>query len=160
MRSLIALAAAVLTAWVVMTGCGSESGSGESSGGDVTGSGGSAVEHDEELASTVVAMSKQGETRQLSELTDFEWDKVYLYSEGAHAKDVAEDVGSDVLSDEYYYDAGNLLVFTRDGELERAVSVVPDLLTWDGANGFGPKVTLTPAHAGENRLLRVQEPTG
>lgn len=122
----------------------------------MSGSGGSSVEYDEQLSATIVGMSKRDESRRLAALTHFAWDKVYVYSEGASADQIAQDVGADVLTDKYYRTAGNLLVFVRDGEVLRAISVVPDLLKWNGSNSFGRDVELTPAHpGGSSGLLRI-----
>ncbi|UYM07186.1 hypothetical protein [Solicola gregarius] len=157
MRASAALIAVLAAICAVTTGCGSKS-DGEN-GGDVNSSSGSAVEYDERLSATIVGMSKRGETRELARLTNFTWDNVYVYSEGASAEKIADDVGSAVLSEKYYYTAGNLLVFVRDGEVLRAISVAPDLLTWNGTNAFSPAAEITPAHPnGPPGLLRIREP--
>jgi hypothetical protein len=63
-----------------------------------------------------------------------------------------------VLSSEYYYDAGNLLVFARDGEVVRAVTVLPDLLATGGQSRWSHDVRLEPQGKRTPAVLRLVEP--
>jgi hypothetical protein len=102
------------------------------------------------------ALSEMGASGALRTLTDFDWDAVHVFDEGATAAQIEAAVGAPVIRDRRYYDAGNLLVFTLAGEVVRAVSVVPDVLrvdrpTWDGAVRLEPLGHATPA------ILRLVE---
>jgi len=102
------------------------------------------VTDDEGLQSGLLNLSQTGGTGRLADLTDFEWDTVYVFAEGAAAEDIETLVGRSVLSDDFYYEAGNLLVFVRDGEPVRAVSVVPEVLVTGGQARWGADVALQP----------------
>ncbi|MQY16853.1 hypothetical protein SRB5_70560 [Streptomyces sp. RB5] len=69
--------------------------------------------------------------RRLADLTDFGWDRVHAFGEGATAEEVEKVAGEPVLDDNRYYDQGNLLVFEEDGEVVKAVTLVPGPLTYD-----------------------------
>lgn len=142
----------------LLSGCGDDDDGGAAVGG--TGSGtetGVQVEQDDALADALRGLSGQRRTAPLAELTDFSWSSVYVFSEGATAEQVEEAVGQPVLDSERYYDAGNLLVFVSDGAVERAVSVLPDLLVGHVGHGYGDGVRLVPHGAGTPALLQLQE---
>jgi hypothetical protein len=105
---------------------------------------------DRGLSDGLRALSEMGAAGTLRSMTDFEWDAVHVFDEGATAAQIEAAAGAPVLRDRRYYDAGNLLVFTLGDEIVRAVSVVPDLLrvdhpTWDGAVRLEPIGDSTPA---------------
>jgi hypothetical protein len=102
------------------------------------------VEYDEHLSQRLRELSAEAGTARLSDLTDFEWDVVHVFFEGATAEEVERVVGVPVLSDKRYYTAGNLLVFVADGEVVAARSVVPDLLAAGGEFTFDNTTILEP----------------
>ncbi|ACU95954.1 hypothetical protein [Saccharomonospora viridis] len=122
------------------------------------GMGGVSVEHDEELQDRLRELSAAGASASLAELTEGGWDTVYVFSEGASAERIEREVGQAVLSSEYYYDAGNLLVFARDGEVVRAVTVLPDLLATGGQSRWSHDVRLEPQGKRTPAVLRLVEP--
>ncbi|MDQ3306758.1 MAG: hypothetical protein M3499_00090 [Actinomycetota bacterium] len=149
--------AAALTCVCLAAGCGSDT---DTQGIQVNSDSGSgqSVQADPELAQALRDLSVEGEPARLVELTDFEWDTVHVFCEGATKESVQRDVGTAVLTSDRYYDAGNLLVFMRDGVVERAVSVVPDLLATRGTNRYSAQVRLTPHGSGTPALLMMREP--
>lgn len=122
-------------------------------GGDVTG-----IEQDERLTDGLRELSSRGGTARLAELTDLDWDTVHVFGEGARAEDIEQTVGQRVIRDKRYYDAGNLLVFVRDGEVVSAVSVVPDLLSTGGQRTWGADTRLEPTSPSRPAVLRMVEP--
>ena len=121
-------------------------------GGNVT------VEHDEELTARLRELSAEGGSASLADLTDQDWDTVHVFGEGTRASVVEDVVGTSILRDERYYDAGNLLVFVRDGQPVAAISVVPDLLSTDGRYTWGAETRLEPATPTRPAVLRLVDP--
>ncbi|PRX48293.1 hypothetical protein B0I33_104107 [Prauserella shujinwangii] len=122
------------------------------------GAGGVDVEHDEGLQKRLRELSEQGGTATLADLTERPWDAVYVFSEGVSAERVERAVGSPVLSSDFYYEAGNLLVFERDGAVTAAVSVLPDLLVTGGQARWSRDVRLEPQGERRPAALRLVEP--
>ncbi|EID53342.1 hypothetical protein [Saccharomonospora xinjiangensis] len=120
--------------------------------------GGVRVEHDERLQDRLRELSAARGSAALAEVEGGEWDTVYVFGEGTSAERVEREVGSAVLSEEYYYDAGNLLVFVLDGEVTRAVTVLPDLLATGGRAKWSRDVRLEPQGQRAPAVLRLVEP--
>ncbi|WP_245900577.1 hypothetical protein [Prauserella shujinwangii] len=116
------------------------------------------MEHDEGLQKRLRELSEQGGTATLADLTERPWDAVYVFSEGVSAERVERAVGSPVLSSDFYYEAGNLLVFERDGAVTAAVSVLPDLLVTGGQARWSRDVRLEPQGERRPAALRLVEP--
>ena len=153
-----ALALALGIAAGLLAGCDDGDDGDEALGG--TGSGtetGVQVEQDDALASALRGLSQDRRAAGLADLTDFSWSAVYVFSEGATAQQIEDAVGQPVLESERYYDAGNLLVFVSDDDVQRAVSVLPDLLVAQAGHGYGAAVRLVPHGSGTPALLRLQE---
>jgi acetaldehyde dehydrogenase (acetylating) len=89
------------------------------------------VTTDEALTNRARALAASGGAAELRTLTDFGWDTVHVFGEGATRDEIEAAVGDPVIRGSRYLDAGQLLVFQRDGDVVRAVSVVPDLLSFD-----------------------------
>lgn len=120
----------------------------------------SIVVYDEEMSKSIRTLGPRGETRRLSSLTSFEWDAVYVYFEGTSAGAIEGQVGINVLGkSDYYYSASCLLVFARNGEVERAISVSPDLFFFEGSNKFSSKVRMVPMKPGKRTGLRLEDPS-
>ena len=111
---------------------------------------------DQGLTDGLVALSEMGAAGTLRGLTEFDWDAVHVFDEGATAEQVEAAAGSAVLRDRRYYDAGNLLVFTLDGDVVRAISVVPDVLRVDHPS-WGAAVRLEPVGDDTPAILRLVE---
>jgi hypothetical protein len=109
---------------------------------------------DRPLSDGLRALSEMGATGTLRALTDFDWDAVHVFGEGATAEQVEAAAGAPVLRDRRYYDAGNLFVFTLDGAVVRAVSVVPDLLRVDHPS-WGAAVRLEPIGDDTPAILKL-----
>lgn len=91
------------------------------------------------------------------DVTDFDWDSVYVYYEGARADEIADDVGARLDMNDYYGSAGCLMVFVHDDDVVRAISG-PELVSWDGSNRFGDSARLIPTRPGKSSGLRLTEP--
>ncbi len=104
-------------------------------------------------------LSSSGGSAALSDLTEFAWDKVYVFSEGASAEKINDSVGTTVLSrQDRYYSAGNLLVFSSRGEVVYAADVVPDVLVTGGRTERGSGTRLEPRGNRTPAALRLVEP--
>ena len=103
-------------------------------------------------------LSSSGRSARLADLTDFEWDSVYVFGEGARADEINDSVGTTVLRPGWYDSAGNLLVFSLGGKAVYAADVVPDILVtgekieWGAGTWLEPRGNRTPA------ALRLVEP--
>jgi hypothetical protein len=113
------------------------------------------VQHDEDLQRDVLRLSQQGGSGRLADLTDFDWDTVYVFSEGASATAIEKAVGTPVLSGKYYDEAGNLLVFSSGGSVVKATSVVPDVLATGGRSKWGPAVRMVPVNDRTPAVLQL-----
>ncbi|AXK36800.1 hypothetical protein DVA86_33905 [Streptomyces armeniacus] len=118
---------------------------------------GAGVAHDRELSEKLRDLSGRGGTAKLADLTEFAWERVHVFSEGASAGDVERTAGEPVLGGEFYYDAGNLLVFEYNGRVSKAVSVVPDLLVMDGKRTCDAGTVLRPQSATRPATLKLTE---
>jgi len=145
-----------LLAFVVcstVAACGGDGGGPSGSGAE----GSVSVSRDESLESALRRASTDGTTIRLAEATDFSWTEVYVFSEGATPKEVSDAVGAPVL-DGRFYDAGNLLVFSTDGQVERAVSVVPDMLKASVGTAYGRGTELVPLGSVRPSILELRQP--
>jgi hypothetical protein len=105
-------------------------------------------------------LSASGGSAALADLTDFTWDKVYIFSEGARAEDINNRVGATVLSTPgRYYSAGNLLVFSLHDKVVYAADVVPDILVTGGRTEWGADTRLEPRGSRTPVVLRLVEPS-
>lgn len=77
------------------------------------------------------ALADRGESARLRDLTDFSWDEVHLFHEGASRDDIEEIVGSPVIRDTYHHSSAVLLVFEENGEVVQAVAMTGDYLRGD-----------------------------
>lgn len=137
------LLAALICGLMALTGC---------TGGSVD------IERGGQLEESLRELSGTAGSARLSQLTDFSWDTVHVFTEGAKAEDVNAAAGVEVINDgSRYYDAGNLLIFTSDGQLTKAASVVPDLLVTDGRRTWGQEVRLEPRGSRTPVALRLVE---
>jgi hypothetical protein len=151
-RRVTTLLAFVLCCTVASCGGATDAGSPDSrSGGTVS------VSRDESLEAALRQASSDGTTVRLAEVTDFSWTDVYVFSEGATPEEVREAVGVPVL-DGRYYDAGNLLVFCTDGQVDRAVTVVPDMLRASAGTPYGPDTELVPLGSVRPAILELRQP--
>lgn len=89
--------------------------------------------NDSDLDDAIMS-ARDGETVPIEETTDFEWDHVAYFAEGAMRDDISAVVGTEVpLKEERYTGSANLFVFTKDGEIVALVQTTPDALV-SGSN--------------------------
>ena len=70
-----------------------------------------------------------GAERPLAQLTNFDWDTVYLFSEGNTYRHIDTTVGTTVFGrDGRYVEQGSLLIFTSKGQVVHAVALVPPII--------------------------------
>lgn len=104
-------------------------------------------------------LSSAGDSAALADLTDFTWDKVYIFSEGTRAEEINNKAGTSVLSQsDRYYSAGNLLVFSLGGKVVYAADVVPDILVTGGRAEWGADTRLEPRGNRTPAALQLVEP--
>lgn len=139
--------------YCTVAACGGDGGGPSGSGTESTVS----VSRDESLEAALRQASRDGTTVRLAEATDFSWTEVYVFSEGATPEEVREAVGVPVL-DGRYYDAGNLLVFCTDGQVDRAVTVVPDMLKASVGTAYGRGTELVPLGSVRPSILELRQP--
>lgn len=90
---------------------------------------GQPLEHDDRLFTAILDLAEAGKSQRLAALTEFAWDEVYVYYEGASADDIAGDVGTELEMNDYYESAGRLMVFVGGDDVVRAISA-PELVSW------------------------------
>lgn len=100
------------------------------------------IQHDAALQRALEEVRRSGDAVPLAQLTDVEWDTVHVFAEGASAEEVEEAVGVHVLRDEAFSTAGNLLVFTLDGQPQRASIIVPEMLVTTGQTSWPDTVVV------------------
>ncbi|MGH3980310.1 MAG: hypothetical protein ACRDRZ_15110 [Pseudonocardiaceae bacterium] len=104
-------------------------------------------------------LSSTGGSAALADLTDFEWDTVYVFGEGTRAEEINDAVGTTVLRvQDRYYSAGNLLVFSSHGKAVYAADVVPDILVTGGDTEWGAGTRLEPRGDRTPAALRLVAP--
>jgi hypothetical protein len=113
------------------------------------------VTTDAALAARLRELATSGSAAGLRQLTDFDWDTVHIFGEGATSAEIEAIVGEPVIRGARYLDGGQLLVFELDGDVVRAVSVVPDLLAF-GHPSWSAAVRVEAA-SGRPGLLRLAE---
>lgn len=115
------------------------------------------VRGDEVLQAKFRQLSESGGSARLADLTDFEWNSVYVFPEGASAGQVAKATGRDILKENFYSEAGNLLVFMGEDTPTVAISVVPDLLVTGGRARWTDQVRLEARGTARPALLQLDE---
>ncbi len=115
------------------------------------------VRGDDALQAKFRQLSASGGSARLADLTDFDWDSVYVFSEGASAGQVAKATGRDILKEKFYSEAGNLLVFLGEDTPTVAISVVPDLLVTGGRARWTDRVRLESRGTARPALLQLDE---
>lgn len=92
----------------------------------------------------------EGATRRLDSLTDFAWDTVHVFREGARYRDIDRAIGAELFGRDgrYYDNDGTLLIFMRDGNVALAQALIPPLLVEASAT------TVARSHA----TLRARTP--
>ncbi len=113
------------------------------------------VTTDVALAARLRTLAISGSAVPLSDLTDFDWDTVHVFGEGATSAEIEAVVGAPVIRGSRYLDAGQLLVFELDQDVVRALSVVPDLLAFD-RRSWSAGVRLEP-EGGRPGVLHLTE---
>jgi len=91
---------------------------------------------------TLAIPTAPGNTVALSEITDFSWDRVFVFRPYRSPDEIARTVGFEWNSDAVevigYSDAHCLFLFVRDGTVEREalVSRRPDCASLDNSGGY------------------------
>lgn len=102
------------------------------------------IERDTPLVKRLFELSEKGASAKLADLTDTEWDTVHVFFEGSSAEDIERSVGTKVIKGDFWYEAGNLMVFVNDGAVVSAVAFVPDILATNGKSSWGTSTWLEP----------------
>lgn len=116
------------------------------------------IQRDSELERSLRQLSGTAGSARLADLTDFPWDTMHVFTEGAKAEEVNGAAGVKVIREgSRYYDAGNLLIFTSNGEFVSAISMVPDVLVTDGQRTWDNTARLEPRGSRTPVALRLVE---
>lgn len=92
------------------------------------------VDYNERLERRVGDLAAVAKSAKFADLTDFEWDEVYVFSNYESGQMVNETVGIEILQDgDYITDAECLLVYMKDGELLKVEIIHPGMI----ASGHG-----------------------
>lgn len=133
----------VLLLGIGLVGC--DSGTGPSDGEQV------------ELHADIVQLAEEGARARLADLTNFEWDTVYVYPEGTRVKEIEREVGGELPANTTTdYLATSVMVFVRDGNVVRSPAV-PELVFSNADNQFNSEVRLVPTHQGKRSPLELVE---
>lgn len=112
---------------------------------------------DSEINQGIVQQGSTSGDTPLRNLTDFEWDRAGFVQEGATAEEIAAAFGDRLIKQDRYVGAANLLVFSREGKIVRAVMVSADRLhPADARRWWGSSVVLHTEAAGG--IIRWREP--
>ena len=126
----------LLCAWA--TGCG-------------IGTAGTEISVSDPLEAELSALKNSGRAARLVDLTDFEWDEVHLFNEGASRERIEQVVGSPVLTGNFWDSASTLLVFEHEQHLARAIAITGDYLRADKPT-WTTRVQVVPWGNGAMRL--------
>ena len=117
------------------------------------------IMYESQLETEITSLNRDRCSAYLSDLTDWEWDRVSVFFEGDKTDMVIAEVGplGKITSGERVYAArGNLLVFQMNGEVTQ---VVGTLQTWifpdaSGRRSYSNDVELVPYQSGGGLELR------
>ncbi|RSM75866.1 hypothetical protein DMH04_37695 [Kibdelosporangium aridum] len=112
--------------------------------------GGEKLTKDENLSKQLADLRQKGGSVLLRDLTGGDWDKVYISPEPASRDLVEKEVGAKVDMEDVFIQRGNILVFMKDGAVQRATFITPNLLR-DGTYGADVKLEA----AGGTALIKV-----
>lgn len=90
------------------------------------------IDYNDPLAAKLGDLVDTGGSAELNTLTDFGWDEVHLFHEGASREVIEKAVGAPVIRGKYFESAASLLVFEEHGEVVRAIGVTGDYLRGQG----------------------------
>ena len=115
---------------------------------------------DDDFDAAVSAAIHEPGTNPLSDFTDFEWQTVSVFIEGASSEAISQEVGVDVLHGRpYYHNSNRLLVFCKDGAVVALYAYGPPDLQWEpGRSTFSSEAVLREGEAVKSKMLT--EPSG
>lgn len=99
------------------------------------------LEFNDDFKAQLDQLQASGGTAPVAELTDFDWDTMHVFSEGASAETIADKVGGPVINDPFFYTAGHLLVFSANGKPVKALAFTPDNIS-DTGDGWTDAVRI------------------
>jgi hypothetical protein len=112
---------------------------------------------DDAFETAFVSVWKNGGSRRIADMTNFEWDGLRIFAEGTPAAMINTYVGDEVVRRNYYASSTNLFVFTHGGKPVRLLRGSSDFLTGDRPDMiYGPEVRLTVDRPGEG-MGRLEE---
>jgi hypothetical protein len=117
------------------------------------------ISFDDPLEAKLSDLKRSGQSAQLSDLTNFSWDEVHVFHEGASREEIEKTVGSPVIKDEYWGSASNLLVFEDNGKVVKVISISGGYLRADKPT-WPSDVRLEPWGNGAVRLTPGGESAG
>lgn len=109
------------------------------------------VDFSDPLESKLSALKDSGQSARLTDLTDFGWDEVHVFNEGAARERIEQVVGTPVITGNFWDSASTLLVFERGQSVVRAIAVTGDYLRSDRPT-WATRVQVVPWGNGALRL--------
>jgi hypothetical protein len=92
------------------------------------GSEGIPLQEDTSLSSKIQRLQREGGSAKLKDLTGGDWDRVIIFSEPVTREYVEEKVGAQIDMGQFFATKGQILVFSKGGEVQRAIFTVPNNL--------------------------------
>ncbi|TQJ04214.1 hypothetical protein FB471_3997 [Amycolatopsis cihanbeyliensis] len=108
------------------------------------------LREDRQLEAELRQLRQAGEAAPLRQFVPGDWDHVYSFAEPVTREFVVEQVGRPVDMGDTFTGPGNMLVFTKSGDVQDAVSVEVNL--FDGSYGPGVRVIADPPNTGRLQL--------
>ncbi|MBB5907763.1 hypothetical protein [Actinoalloteichus hymeniacidonis] len=112
------------------------------------------LREDRELSQRIAQLHRDGGSARLRDLTDGQWDRVRVFHHPVSRDFVERAVGAPIDMDELFGIRGHILVFTLDGEVQRAVYTRPDNLV-DG--DYSSELRIQTRESPSPRLELVDE---
>ncbi|MDG4765241.1 hypothetical protein O7632_14215 [Solwaraspora sp. WMMD406] len=112
------------------------------------------LQKDTQLSEQIQQIQQGGEPRLLRDLTGGDWDTVHVFHEPVSREYVEETVGASIDMGSFFSTRGHILIFLKDGQVQRAIYTTPNNLI---AGQYGPQVRLqSRAEPGSTKLDLIE----
>lgn len=121
------------------------------------GSKGVPVQEDAVLSAKIQDLQRTGGSARLRDLTGGDWDTVHIFPDPVSRDYVEEKVGAPIDMGHFSSSKGHILVFMKDGRVQRAAFTVPNNLV---EGRYSDKVVLRTREQPGSAVLEVVDETG
>ncbi|MFY1637417.1 hypothetical protein ACN27F_29805 [Solwaraspora sp. WMMB335] len=94
---------------------------------------------DPQLSEQLQQVQQGGEPRLLRDMTGGDWDRVHIFPEPVSREYVERAVGTSIEMGSFFSTRGHILVFMKDGQVQRAIYTTPNNLI---PGEYGPRVSI------------------